>query len=154
MIKLWKLNLDLGYDSIYTLPLVYDSLCNYPITSETIFFPCDVILSAVEPAMNTGKVRMLVYPNPVHDVIHIRIPECIQVRSSTQHLTVTTTFHKWNKELTIQVTDIAGRIIMRQPIEPGEKDIALPVTGWKPGVYCITLWYGQKIAATEKVVVE
>jgi len=152
--KLWKLNLSLEYDSIYTQPMTYDSLCDHPITSETIFFPCDVIMSIVEPAMNTDKVKMLIYPNPARDEIHVRLPECIQIKNSTKHLTVTTTFHQWSKELIIQVTDISGRIILRQPIEPGEKEITLPVTGWKPGIYSITLWYGQKIAATEKVVVE
>jgi hypothetical protein len=150
VIKLWKLNLNLQYDSIYTQPLTYDSLCNYPIISETIVFPCDVIMSIVEPAMNTDKVKMLIYPNPAHDVIYIRIPECIQIQSSTQHLTVTTTFHRWYKDLTLQVNDIFGRTILKRIIKPAEKEIEIPVSGWNPGIYCFTLWYNDEVVATEK----
>ena len=33
---LFKLNSDLEYDSIYNTPFTYDSLCPYPIVSDTI----------------------------------------------------------------------------------------------------------------------
>lgn len=151
--KIWKFNMDLDYDSIYTQSITYDSLCNHSITSETLFFPCDLIVSVREPMMNTEKIKMVVYPNPTRDAVHVRLPECIQLQTPTEHLTVITTFHKWYKDLTLRVSDLTGRMVLERLVRVDEKEIVIAVTDWKPGIYCFTLCYEGKVVANDKVVI-
>ncbi len=153
-IYLWKLTSDLEYDSIYTRPFTYDSLCPHAIVSDTLFFQCDVITGMQEPAKNTEKVRMKVYPNPARETVHVQMPQCIQRETSTSHLTVTTIFHQWNKPLQLEVYDGFGRFITRQQVQPDEKEVMLQVASWSPGVYLLRLVYLDTVVATEKLVVE
>jgi len=150
---LWKLNQNLGYDSIYTAPHLYDSLCPYPVTTSTLFFQCDLAVGMEEPVKNTDKVRMHIFPNPGHESIHVDLPECIQKQFETEHLTVTTIFHKWYKELEFEVFDLFGKLIFKQNVKPSERDILIDVSGWNRGIYCFRLSYGGMAVATEKVIV-
>lgn len=152
VIKLWKLNANLEFDSIYTRPFTYDSLCPYPITSSTLSFPCDVVTAVQEPAFNTERVKMLVYPNPGSEIITVRMPECIQKPSQTEHFNVITVFHKWTKDLQLQVFDLFGKLVDQKTIKPDEKEISLNVTSWNPGVYFFRLIYGDTMVASEKFV--
>jgi hypothetical protein len=151
---LWKLNLDLEFDSIYTQPRVYDSLCPDTITSGTLFFQCDVVTNVQEPVKNTEKVRMHIFPNPVREIVHVEMPECLQKETKTEHLTVTTIFHKWNKPMQLEVFDYFGKLIYSQTVQPSEKEISLDVSGWNPGIYFFRLIYGDTMVACEKLVVE
>ena len=151
---LWKLNLDLDFDSIYTQPRVYDSLCPDSITSGTLFFQCDVTTGLQEPVKNTEKVRMHIFPNPAREIIHVEMPECLQKETKTEHLTVTTIFHKWNKPMQLEVFDYFGKLIYSQTVHPSEKEISLDVSGWNPGMYFFRLIYGDTMVASEKVVVD
>lgn len=153
-IKLWKLNSDLEYDSIYTQPFTYDSLCPHAIVSDTLYPQCDVIMGMQEPAKNTPKVKMHVYPNPCHTVLHVGMPECIQKESKTEHYTVTTIFHQRNKDLLLQCFDLFGKSILTIPVKPGEKEAVIDVSQWKRGIYFLRLQYGDSMVASEKVVVE
>ena len=152
VIKLWKLNLNLDYDSIYTRPFTYDSLCPHPITSSTLFFQCDVVAGIQESAINTDRVKMLIYPNPGSEIIKIRMPECIQKQSETEHFKVVTVFHKWTKDMELQVFDIFGKQLSRQTIKPDEKEISMNVSAWNNGVYYFRLVYGNTAVATETFV--
>lgn len=153
VIKLWKLNSDLEYDSIYTQPRTYDSLCPDTIPSGTLFFNCDIITGMQEPVKNTAKVRMKVYPNPACEVVHIIMPECLQRQTATRHFNVTTIFHQWNKELELQVFDGFGRPVTTCMIQPGEKETTIDISTWPGGIYLFRLVYLDTIVATEKVVV-
>jgi hypothetical protein len=149
---LWKLNMDLEYDSIYTQPITYDSLCPYPITSGTLFFQCDITTGMQEPAMNTEKVKMLVYPNPGSGIITLKLPEYIQLETETQHLKVTTVFHEWKKDLTLQVFDGFGREILSETIMPETKEVSRDVSNWTNGIYYFRLTYKDRPVATAKFV--
>jgi hypothetical protein len=151
---LWKLTSDLEFDSIYTQPLTYDSLCPHAIVSDTLFFQCDVITGMQEPAKDTEKVRMKVYPNPARETVHVQMPQCIQRETTTTHLTVTTIFRQWSKPLHLEVYDGFGRLITRQQVQPDEKEVMLQVASWSPGVYLLRLVYLDTLVATEKLVVE
>ena len=95
---------------------------------------------------------MLIYPNPGSEIIKIRMPECIQKQSETEHFKVLTVFHKWTKDLELQVFDIFGKQLSRQTITPGEKEISINVSAWNNGVYYFRLVYGNTAVATEKFV--
>jgi hypothetical protein len=151
---LWKLNENLEYDSIYTQPRRYDSLCPDTITSGTLLFQCDVVTGIQEPVINTGKVRMHIYPNPASDILHVEMPECIQKESKTEHFTVITVFHQWHKDLYLQVFDLLGRLVYQQTVKPGEKEVILDVSTWNPGMYYFRLIYGDAMVASEKVIVD
>jgi hypothetical protein len=151
---LWKLNSDLEYDSIYTRPFTYDSLCPHAIISDTLFPQCSVITGLQEPAKNTEKVKMKVYPNPARELVHVQMPQCIQRETSTSHLTITTIFHQWNKDLQFAVYDNFGRLVMLRPVKPDEKEVLLNVASWATGIYLLRLVYLDTVVATEKLVVE
>ena len=150
---LWKLNKNLEYDSIYTKPRVYDSLCPHPITSSTIYSTCDLATSVREPAFNTERVKMHLFPNPASTVLHVEMPECIQKNSKTEHLNVTTILHKWNKELQLRVFDFMGRQEFYKSVKPQEKEVILDVSSWQSGMYFFQLLYGDTVVAEAKGIV-
>ncbi|MCK9218702.1 MAG: T9SS type A sorting domain-containing protein [Bacteroidales bacterium] len=150
---LWKLNQNLDFDSIYTQPRVYDSLCPYPVTSSTLYFQCDLVVGMEEPVRDIEKVKMHIYPNPGNGIIHVEFPECIQKQTETKHLTVTTIFHKWYNDSDMEVFDLFGRLIFRQVVSPSEREVLLDVSKWSKGMYYLRLSNGGTVVATEKVVV-
>jgi hypothetical protein len=151
-ILLWKVNQELDWDSIYTVPRTYDSLCPYPITSSTLFFNCDITTSVEETGINSGSTQMKVFPNPGSGNITIMIPEFIQTESETQHLKVVTVFHQWKRNLILQVFDSFGRHVLSKEVRPAEKAINLDVSGWKEGMYFFRLTYNDQPVATAKFV--
>lgn len=152
--KLWKLNMDLEYDTIYTQSYTYDSLCDHPIISGTLLFPCDLIVGIRETATGSDKVKMVVYPNPTTDVLHVKIPECIQLENRTANHKVITTFHGWYNDLTLMVTDLKGGLILERVVHPEEKEVLVSAANWQPGIYLCILKYNGKKVALEKVVVK
>jgi len=150
---LWKLNLDLEYDSIYTKPMVYDSLCPYVISSSTLFFHCDLTTGTEEPVLNTEKVRMRVFPNPGNHIIHIGMPACIMKQTNTEHMNVTTIFHQWYNDLDLEVYDLFGKRLDHHTVSPSEKEIDLDVSAWPRGLYYVRLSSGGTVVATEKMMV-
>lgn len=150
---LWKLNQDLGYDTIYTKPMVYDSLCPYTITNSTLYFNCNVTVGVEEPVIEAGNVRMHIYPNPGSGTIHVKIPDRIQKHSETEHFKVVTTFHQWYKDLEFEVFDIFGKRMLTRVVKPQEKEFLVDVTGWKSGMYLFRLSYGGTMVADAKVIV-
>jgi hypothetical protein len=82
------------------------------------------------------------------------MPQCIQRETSTAHLTVTTVFHQWNKDLQFAVYDNFGRLVLQQAVKPDEKEVVLNVSSWAHGIYLLRLVYLDTVVATEKMVVE
>jgi len=60
-----KLNANLEYDSLYTQPFTYDSLCPYPIVSDTVICNCEPFVS-VQEAESVNET-LNIYPNPASD---------------------------------------------------------------------------------------
>ena len=150
---LWKLNQNLEYDSIYTKPRIYDSLCPHSIITSTLFFQCDLTTGMIEPVVNTEQVKMHIYPNPGSDIINVVMPSCIQKQSKTEHLNVITIFHQWYNDLDIEVYDLFGKLIYRQMVKPLEKELALNVSDWSRGMYYVRLSSGGTVVATNKLIV-
>ena len=154
LFHLWKLNKNLGFDSIYTVPQVYDSLCPYPIVSSTLSLPpCGLTVGVEEPLVDEELVRMMVYPNPCSDIVHIRLPQRIRLESQTKNFTVQTTFHQWTKDLDLEVFDLFGRPVSRQTVKPGTKEASIDVTGWINGMYMVRLSSEGNVVATDKIIV-
>ena len=68
MISLYKFNSNLEYDSVYTMPRTYDSLCPHPIVSDTILMPDNCIYVSLPEEPEVGALQLLkLYPNPASD---------------------------------------------------------------------------------------
>lgn len=148
----WKLNSDLEYDTLYTQPLVYDSLCPHPIASDTIPLNC-IIVGVDEPFQNpeTGKIK--VYPNPAWDKLHIVIPDQIKTQSNTPVFDLTTVYHQWHSAL-VEIYDLFGRRMYSKEVLQSEKEFEVDISVWQQGLYIVRLVYNGQTVASEKVVVE
>jgi len=81
---LYKLNSDLEYDSIYTQPFTYDSLCPEPIVSKTIPIDCTILSEEDKPKQDRNDCSLNIYPNPASDNVHIELPQCYIRETSTK----------------------------------------------------------------------
>ena len=68
-----KVNENLEYDSLYSFPFVYDSLCPFPIPTDTVDCDCDLITGYGEPVPVAEWYRMEIYPNPAGEKVRIRL---------------------------------------------------------------------------------
>jgi len=149
---LYKLNSDLEYDSIYTAPFVYDSLCPHPIPTDTIPLDC-VIVGIDEPQKLAKENQLTVFPNPATDKITIVIPDKLVTESKTTLFNVTTVFHQWDKA-TLEIFDVNGRNIFRKEIPSAQKQVELDVSKWLRGLYLVRLTKGNRPIASSKLLIE
>ena len=128
----WKFKPNLEYDSIYTQPQVYDTLCPYPITNDTIALDTTMVIR-LEHLYNTLK-PMSIFPNPVADKLNISI-----------------NIVKW-EERTIRINDINGKEILYEKLAPGIAKHQLDVSRLESGIYVISLFEKDKLLQTEKFI--
>jgi len=148
----WKLNSDLEYDTLYTQPLFYDSLCPHPIASDTIPLNC-IIVGVDETFQNPETGKLKVYPNPASDKIHIVIPEQIKSSANTPVFDLTTVYHHWHSAL-VEIYDLFGRRMYSKEVVQSEKEFEVDISAWQQGLYIVRLVYNGQTVASEKVVVE
>ena len=147
----WKLNSDLEYDTLYTHPFVYDSLCPHPIPSDTIPLDC-VVVGLNEPFENPETGRLKVYPNPASDVLHVEIPDKLKSETHSPVFNLTTVYHQW-KSAVMEVYNLFGKQVFSKEIRQTEKLLDLNIAEWPRGMYVVRLVYNGKTVASEKVVV-
>ena len=68
-----KVNENLEYDSLYSFPFVYESLCPFPIPTDTVDCDCDLITGYGEPVPVAERFRVEIYPNPATEKVQIRL---------------------------------------------------------------------------------
>lgn len=100
----------------------------------------------------TGR-QVNVYPNPVSDWIHITLPDRIRLESQTKNFSVQTTFHKWRKELDLEVYDLFGKRLFSKEISRDDKQLDLNVSAWPQGMYVLRLVYNGCTVVSEKIVI-
>ena len=152
---LFKLNSDLEYDSIYTTPFTYDSLCLYPIVSYTIpLDDCEVVVVGIdESRQNPETTKLNIYPNPADDQITIEMPKYLVRKTSDPRITATTIYHKW-KDVRLEVFDLYGKLMFCETMLQQKKSITLSVSSWSPGMYVARLVFMNEVVAKAKFVVE
>jgi len=151
-IAVQKFNSDLEYDSIYSIPYIYDSLCFYPIVSDTIDPDCGLIVSVQDPMKNPDTFRLKVYPNPASSFVTVAIPEFLEKLSGLAGFQTTTIYHKWGSAI-LEVYDLFGRKVIEQTVFQGAGNLDLDVSKWQSGMYVFRLSFRGETVATEKVVV-
>jgi len=152
-IYFYKLNSDLELDSIYTIPRIYDSLCPYPIVSDTVDSDCGLIVSIEDPIKNPEAFRLKIYPNPATNKVTVEIPEYLQKQTGPDGFQATTVYHQWGSAL-LEVYDLFGRKVMEKTVYQGTNNVDIDVSQWQEGMYVFRLSYRGETVATEKVVVE
>jgi hypothetical protein len=148
-----KVNSDLEYDSIYTQPFTYDSLCPHPIVSDTVDPNCDnVIVSVDEPFKKPETTQLKVYPNPVDKVVTIELPKYLVVSNTSGNIPATTIYHQWSSA-TLQAIDLQGKIVFQQDVTNTGTSIQVDVSYLSAGMYQFRLLYRGKQVVGSKVVV-
>ena len=148
-----KLNSDLEYDSIYTAPFTYDSLCPHAIATDTVpMDDCTVITDIYEPEKDAVKTKLLVYPNPANSQVAISPPEFIVRESKDRGLTVSTVYYKWSSAK-LQVIDLGGRVLYSQEISDSTPVVHLETGGWKEGLYMARLLFMNETVASARFMV-
>ncbi|MCX6233141.1 MAG: hypothetical protein NT175_00235, partial [Bacteroidetes bacterium] len=131
----FKFNSELEYDSIYTQPFVYDSLCEYPIVSDTITL--DTLGVGLEELKPKKHPKLTIIPNPACDIIRVVLPECISLHSQAAIFNVTTWKYSYSGDIPLEIYDIYGRKWHEQIIEEGEKEVEIDVSALPVGLYVV-----------------
>ena len=131
-----KVNENLEYDSLYTFPFVYDSLCPFPIPTDTIDCECDLITGYREPLREEERCRLNIYPNPATERVQIRLND------------IPGAVYMQDKKLFMY--DLFGRRILEKNFV---KETGLNVSDMNPGIYLLLVDYKGTIVAREKLVV-
>jgi hypothetical protein len=149
-----KVNTNLEYDSIYTQPFTYDSLCPHPIVSDTIDPNCEnVIVSVDEPFKKPETTQLKVFPNPADSKLTIDLPKYLVVINNSGNIPATTVYHQWSSVL-LQVIDMQGKIVLQQEVANTGAPFQLDISKLPAGIYQFRLLYHGKLVAGSKVVVK
>lgn len=151
MLLKYKENLE--YDSIYTVPLIYDSHCPEGITSGTIDLSCNIITGTTD-IFQTSQPTLNLAPNPANDYTIIYLPEMFSTSEKHNIISVTTAVSDYVKDLTITVYDVNSTLIYAATLPDGVKAQVLKTTGWKSGIYFIRISKANQTIATGKLIVE
>jgi len=150
---LFKYNQNLEYDSTYTKPRVYDSLCPHPVTPvETITLDC-IIVDTEEPLKKPENSMLQVYPVPASDKVTINLPEYYVIEDNSHHIKTTTTYYQLTGDKTIEVYDLNGRKTASYLLPDGQTSISLDVSNWVPGLYMARLVCKGKVWSQGKVMI-
>lgn len=130
-IYLWKFNHDLEYDSIYAQPRVYDSLCTYPIVSDTI----DLDTTTVNlPELYKQMHHMQVRPNPAMNKLHFTLGDLV---NGTE----------------IRLYNTSGNKVKTLNLVSGVKAYTMDISTLPPGLYVAVLLNIGRINDKLKVVI-
>jgi hypothetical protein len=118
-IYLWKMNADLEDDSIYTQPLTYDSLCPYPILSDTVDLDCSLFVNIDEiPTKEEYESTIKFSPNPARDWIALSLPDIVS-----------------SGVVELAIYNIFGQEVMKSSIFLQSRSVSLNVSNLSSGFY-------------------
>jgi len=130
-IYLWKFNKDLEFDSIYTQPRVYDSLCPYPIVSDTIDLDTTTVnLQELYEQMQQINVR----PNPATDKLIVTLGDLAQ-----------------GTELVLYNT--SGQAVKSLQLQAAKREYEFTVSDLPAGLYVVVLFEKGKVVEKKKLII-
>jgi hypothetical protein len=120
-IYLWKMNSELEDDTLYTQPMVYDSLCPYQITSDTVDLECDIFVNIAEiPTKEEYESTIKISPNPARDLILLTFPDNIQ-----------------DGMMYLAIYNLFGQEVVKKEILSSNRMVTLDVSGLSSGLYVV-----------------
>lgn len=149
----FKVNENMEYDSIYTQPFNYDSLCPDSIISETYDLECDILVDIYEPFTTKEGSKMKIFPNPAKNFITIELPKYIISEQNTEHFQVTKVHYQYNVKLNLKIYDSFGRKVMDISIMKGQKILNTDVSRLNKGLYFAVLYIENMIVTREKFLI-
>ncbi len=153
-IYLYKFNTNLEFDTIYTMPRIYDSLCPYPIVSDTVNLDdCGVISSIHDPLQEPDYYKLKIFPNPANSKITIELPQYLLKQSSSGSVQITTIYHQWNFA-TLEIYDLFGKLMYSEEIPKKTEKIELDVSSWNSGMYLAREVFMNEVVGNVKFVVK
>jgi hypothetical protein len=139
-IYMWKMNENLEDDTLYTQPLVYDSLCPYEIQSDTVLLDCGLFVNIDEiPSQEEYESTIKISPNPSRDWVVLTLPDVVA-----------------GGKVEVVVYDIFGREAGKQgsgEVLPSNRMIALDISGYTSGMYIAVVMDQEGRRFTGKFVV-
>lgn len=153
MVGIYKFNSNLEYDSIYTMPRTYDSLCPHPIISDTIPMPgiCTFV-SLPEPVNKSDMLQLKVYPNPASEYVTIEIPE-YSVTTTKGGYVIQQQFRPLTGEVQLSVINLSGQIVKTETFDASERNHVIKVNMLTPGLYMLHLTQKGKFVAQGRLMV-
>ncbi len=148
-----KLNQNLDWDSVYTTPYTYDSLCPHPITTDTVpLDDCTLVTAVFDPVREAEKTAMKAWPNPASEQVTLSIPQYLVRESSRPGVIVSTVYYQWN-DAALQVYDLAGTMVYSQKVDRSANELRLDTRRWKEGLYLARLVFRNETVARVKFLV-
>jgi hypothetical protein len=153
-VQAFKVNSELEFDSIYTTPFTYDSLCPHSIVSDTILLDdCTVVVVGLDdPFKNPETTCLHVFPSPAQSTLTLEIPQYLSRNSSGYGITATTTYHQW-KTCTLEIYDLFGKLMYSKEIPQQQKSVQLDVSPWHAGMYVARVVFMNEVVASSKFIV-
>lgn len=134
---LWKMDLNLEDDTLYTQPRIYDSLCPYPIVSDTIDIDCTLYTKLEElPTQNQYESTIEIWPNPGSSSITIK-----------PHM-----LGKLGDEL--KVIDLQGKEVKTIVVNSISQEYLLNIQDLPDGFFTIQHCRQRRLVSTGKLIVK
>ena len=141
---LYKFNENLEYDSVYTQPMTYDYLCDHPIPNDTLDLRDYIEVGINQQINQTQNQELAAFPNPASDIIHIKLPEYIEINKENEIFQIKEQHYKYLEDAYIQFIDMQGKIVKK--IQPKEPNLSVSILDLHKGIYGIQLMYkGKKV---------
>ena len=121
-IYMWKMNENLEDDTLYTQPLVYDSLCPHEIQSDTVLLDCGLFVDIDEiPTQEQYESSIKISPNPASEWVVLTLPDVLA-----------------DGGVEMVVYDVFGREAGKHggwDVLPSNRMILLDISGYASGMY-------------------
>jgi len=151
---LFKLTQDLESDSIYTIPITYDSLCPEIMPYDSITIDdCGVIVNLDSPMQDLDGGKMKVYPNPSSEKVHITLPKYSINRDKGSLFTTTHIDFQYLQNAVLEIYNITGEKIFTKSLYLSDKKIELNINQWLSGIYLIRLANKGYTIQTSKLII-
>ncbi len=131
----YKFNQDLEYDTIYTQPFVYDSLCEHPIVLDTIPLDCDIV--GLRETEEVDSPQLSISPNPAFDRIQVKLPGVVTTHSNTSGFNVTTWKYNYKGDIPLEIYDVYGQKWHSEVIPDRVKETDISVENLPTGLYVV-----------------
>lgn len=136
---LFKFNQELEGDTLYNQWFNYDSLCPYPIASDTIAQDNCILIVGMEENYPKNTVKdntIFIYPNPATNNFKIQ-SEIFEVKGAT-----------------VEIFDLYGQKVKVLKVPKGQTEIEVNIPEWKKGLYLVQVSGKGGLSVSEKLIVQ